>query len=104
MVVVYAVVHAGSTLGLYAVNLNAGVERLDGIGHTAYQSTAADGHHYGLYIGQLVQQFQTYSALSGYHVLVIERVNKGVAVLVAQLQGPAVGIVIHAWHQAYFGS
>ena len=54
--------------------------------------------------GRLVEQFKTDGALSGDDILVVEGVDEGVAVLVAQLQRALVGVVRGTGHEAHLGA
>ena len=96
--------HARCAFGLYAIDLYLGVERLHGKGDARDQSAAAHRHHDGLNVGQLVEQLQTDGSLARNDVLVVEGMNEGVAVLVAQLQCFLVGIVVDARHEAHLGT
>ena len=104
LMVSHALVHAGCSGSLHTPYLHFRIELLDGKSHAAGQSAAAYGHDDHLHVGQLLQQLQAYGALSGYHVLIIEGVDEGIAPLVAQVQRPLVGIVIHSGHQTDVGA
>ena len=102
--VVQTLHHAGSTLSLHTIDLDLGVERLDGKRHTRNQSAAAHRHHDSLHLGQLVQNLQANRPLTGNHVLVVERMYKGIAVLVAQLQCPLISIIVDSRHQTHLSA
>ena len=98
---VEAAVHAGGTLGLYAVDLYLRPQALDGKGHAGDQAAAAHRHDDCIQIRQLVQNFQTDGALACNDLLVIVGVDKGHAGLFLQLHGLVVGIVVGAGHQTH---
>ena len=100
VMVAYALVHAGRAGRLDAVHLHVGLQRLYGVSHSADEPAAAYWHHDGLQVGQLVEQFKAYCALSGDYVVVVEGVDEGVAVLVAQLECALISVVIHAGNEA----
>ena len=104
MSVTQTVVHARCTCCLHAVNLDLGIEGLDGKGDTADESASTDGHYHRLDVGQLLQEFQTDGALACNDERVVEGVDECVAMLIAQRQGPGVGIVIHTGYETDFGS
>ena len=100
LVLVQAAVHAGGTLGLYAVHLDLRAQALDGKGHAGDQAASAHRHDDCIQIRQLVQNFQTDGALACNDLLVIIGVDKGHAGLFLQLHGLVVGVIVGAGHQA----
>ena len=102
--VVDGVVHAGGAGGLNAVDLHMGGDRLDGAGHAGDQSAAADGHQNRVHVAHFVHDLQTDGALTGDDVLIVEGVDKGVAVLLLQLQSLVVGVVVDTGYQADLGT
>ena len=93
--------HACGTGSLNTVNLDIGIERFYCKCNTADKSAAADRHHYRLDIGQLVEKFKSYRALSGNDILVVERMYERISFLFFQLYCPLVRIVIHSRHETY---
>jgi hypothetical protein len=69
-------------LGLHILYFR--IETLDGIGNAADQAASAYRYHDSVYFWKLIHKFQSYRALSGYDIFIIKRMNKGVALLVAQ--------------------
>ena len=104
LVVVAALHHAGGAAGLHADDADGGFEGLEGIGHAAGQSAAADGHEHHVDVGVVGEDFHTDGALSGDDLLVVEGVDEGHVALLVELQGAGVGIVIDAGHEAYLGA
>ena len=96
--------HAGCPFGLHAINFNVGSELLDDKGNARNKATSSHGNNHRIDIGQLLYQFQTDGALPRNDMLVVERMHKGVATFVAQLQRLLVGIVINTRHQTHFGA
>ena len=91
--------HAGSACRLHAVHLDARIQRFDGERHAGDESAAAHRHDHRVHIRQLLQHFQTDGALSGDDIFVIERVDKGVAFFLFQLQRFLIRVVIHTFDQ-----
>ena len=102
--VVDGVVHAGSAGGLNTVDLHMGGDRLDGAGHAGDQSAAADGHQNRVHVAHFIHDLQTDGALTGNDVLIVEGVDKGVAVLLLQFQSLVVGVVVDTGYQADLGT
>ena len=100
LVLVEAAVHAGGTLGLYAVDLYLRPQALDGKGHAGDQAAAAHRHDDRIQIRQLVQNLQTDGALACNDLLVIVGVDEGHAGLFLQLHGLVVGVIVGAGHKA----
>ena len=86
--------HAGRTGGLYAVYLYVGAQALDGKRHAGNQPAAADGHHYGVHVGQLIQNLQPDGALPRNDQLVIVGVDKGHAGFLLQFDRAVVGVIV----------
>ena len=80
------------------------IQRFDGESHTRNQTAAANRHYYSLYIRQLVDNFQSDGALPGDDILIIERMNEGVAMLIFQFQRLLVGIIVNARYQTDFST
>ena len=97
---VQAAIHAGGTLGLYAVHLHFRTQALDGKGHAGDQAAAAHRHDDCIQIRQLIQNLQTDGALACNDLLVIIGVDKGHAGLFLQLHGLVVGVIVGAGHKA----
>ena len=104
MTFVHGIVHAGSAGCLNAVYLNGRPDGFDGIGNAGDQSTAADGDDHRVQIVQSVDDLQTDGTLARDDMLIVKGLDKGVAVLLLQLQCPVVGIVVAAFHQADLGT
>ena len=98
-VVAEGALHAGRTGGLYAVHLYVGAQALDGKRHAGNQPAAADGHHHGVHIGQLIQNLQPDGALPGNDQLVIVGVDKGHTGFLLQLHRAVVGVIVGALDQ-----
>ena len=92
--------HAGGPGGLDAVDLDLGVQMLDGVGHAGDKPTPADGDDDCVRILQLVQDLQADGALTGNDLRVVEGMDEGGTRLLLNLQGGGVGIVVSALHQA----
>ena len=99
-VLVEGTVHAGGTLGLNAVDLDIGLQALDGKGHAGDEAAAAHRHDDGIDVGQLVQNFQTDGALPRDDLLIVVGVDEGHAGLLLQLHGLVVGVVVGAGYEA----
>ena len=100
LAVSYGVHHAGSSGGLYAVNLDFRIELLYGICNAGDKSAAADRNYDSVNVRELLKHLQTDGALTCDNVLVVERVNEGVALLIAELESLRVGVVVNALYQA----
>ena len=98
---VQAAVHAGGTLGLYAVDLYLRPQALDGKGHAGDQAAAAHRHNDRIHIRQLIQNFQTNGSLPRDDLLIVIGVDKGHAGLFLQLHSLVVGIIVGARHQTH---
>ena len=92
-------VHAGGALRLYADHLTGRLQLFDSFGHAGDQSAAADGGDDHVNVRQLLQDLQTDGALTGHNAVVIERMNKGIALLIPQTDRLGIGVVVHAGHQ-----
>src|SRR5690606_13214422 len=68
--------------------------RLNRERNAADQPAPADGHEDFIHVVQLVQDFQTYGALTADHVVIIEGMNEGIAVLFGKLQSLVVGLIV----------
>ena len=99
-VLVKRAVHAGCALGLHAVDLDVGLQALDGEGHAGDESAAAHRHDDGVHIGQLVENFEADSTLTGNDLLVVVGVDEGHARLFLQLHGLVVGVVVGTGYEA----
>ena len=64
-------IHAGCALGLHAVDLDVGLQALDGEGHAGDESAAAHRHDDSVHIGQLVENFEPDGTLTGNDLLVV---------------------------------
>ena len=95
---VQAAVHAGGTLGLYAVDLYLRPQALDGKGHAGDQAAAAHRHDDRIQIRQLVQNFQADGPLAGDDLIVIKGVDEGGPSLLLELEGGGVGVVVGPFH------
>ena len=93
-------IHAGCALGLHAVDLDVGLQALDGEGHAGDESAAAHRHDDGIHIGQLVEDLKADSTLTGNDLLVVVGVDEGHARLFLQLHGLVVGVVVGAGYEA----
>jgi hypothetical protein len=91
--------HAGRVLRLHAVDLDPGIEGLDGKGHAGDQPAAAHRDQHRVHVRQLVQNLQSDGALPGDDLVVVEGVDEGGAGLLLHLAGPGIGVVIGAGHQ-----
>ena len=100
LAVVDGIEHAGSAGCLHAVDLDIGIELLDGEGNAGDESAAADRNDDRVRVGQLVENFQTDSALSRDNPVVIKGMNEGVALLVAQIERSLIGVVVNAVDKA----
>ena len=98
--VFHAAEHAGCSAGLHSIDLHGGIQAFDGKCHAADQASASDGDDDDFHVGQLFEQFQSDSALSGNDQFVVEGMYECISFFVAELQGMSVGIVIDAFHQA----
>mgnify|MGYP007012762318 CR=1 FL=1 len=87
-------IHAGCALGLHAVDLDVGLQALDGKGHAGDQAAAAHGHDDGIQVGQLVKDLQTDGALTCNDLFVIVGVDEGHAGLGLQLHGLVLYVLI----------
>ena len=99
-VLVKRAVHAGCALGLHAVDLDVGLQALDGEGHAGNESAASHRHDDGVHIGQLVENFEADGALTGNDLLVVVGVDEGHARFFLQFHGLVVGIVVGTGHEA----
>ena len=93
-------VHAGCALGLHAVDLDVGLQALDGKCHAGDESAAAHRHDDSVHIGQLVENFEADSTLTGDDLLVVVGVDEGHARFFLQLHGLVVGVVVGAGYEA----
>ena len=100
LVVVETLNHAGCSLCLDSIDLDVRVERLDGESDSRNQSAATYRYYHSFHIRQLVEDFQSDGSLSGNHLLVIERMHEGIAVLIPQLQRLLVSVIIDTRNQA----
>ena len=98
------VLHTWRPLCLHAIDLNPRVQLFDGKGYARNQSASADGDNHRVGIGQLLEEFQSDSPLSGNHVFIIKRMDKCISFFVAQLESTLVSIIIDAFHEAYVGT
>ena len=95
--------HAWCPTGLYAIHLYLRVQSLDGKGDSTGQSSASYRHNHCIHVRQLFNQLQTNRSLSGYHLLVVERMYEGVPEFITQFQSLAVGVIVHAGYQTNVG-
>ena len=93
-------IHAGCALGLHAVDLDVGLQALDGEGHAGDESAASHRHDDSVHIGQLVEDLKADSTLTGDDLLVVVGVDEGHARLFLQLHGLVVGVVVGAGYEA----
>ena len=98
----HRIVHRRSAGSLNAVDLNAGIEGLDCKCDTRNQSAAADRHDHCVDIGKVGQDFQTDGALTGDNILVVIRMDEGLAGFLLNLDCAGIGIIINAFDQHNF--
>ena len=98
--VVQRICHRGRARRLNAVNFHARVDALDGKRHARDEPAPADGHHDGVHVGQLLQNFKADGPLARDDVLVVEGVDEGVVVLFLKLERAVVSVVVDAGHKA----
>jgi hypothetical protein len=60
---------------------------LDGAGDAADEAAAADGHHHCLKLRDLLQKLKANGSLAGHDAGVVEGMDEGEMLLVAQTQG-----------------
>ena len=96
--------HTGCSGCLHTIDLHPRIEALEGKGHPGDEPTAPDRDDDRLHIGQLVEQFEPDGALSGYHILVVKGMDKGVTALIAQPDGLGVGSVVDTGHELHLCS
>ena len=96
--------HAGCARRLHAYDLAAGHQVLNGIGRPRDQSASADGHEEDVAVRQLSAQLQTDGALPGHDPIVVEGMDEGELLLLAQPRGLRVGVVVHPGHQHHIGT
>lgn len=90
--------HAGGERGVHgrldAEDADLGVQGLGGGGHARDQAAAAYRHGQDLEVGHVLEHLQRHRALAGHDVEVVEGVDEGQALRLAQPQGVGVGVVI----------
>ena len=91
--------HGGGVLGLYAVNLDVGIQALDRVRHAGDQSAAANRAQHHVHVLQLVEDLQADGSLSGDDLVVVKGVDERHAGFVPELQGVSVGVVVGALDQ-----
>ena len=96
--------HAGGAGSLYAVDLDFGIEAFHGEGDAGDQPAAADRNNNGIESGKLIHEFQTDGPLSGNDSLIVEGVQEGIPLFVAELQRASIGVVIDARNEADLGT
>ena len=90
---VHTGLHGGGALRLHAVDLHAGVEQLCQRGNAGGKPAAADGHQNHVHIRQVGENFIGDGALSRGHPQVVEGVDIGQPLLLAEPGGLGGGIV-----------
>ena len=94
--------HTCCSFCLNTIYLDVRIQRLDGKGYARDKSAATYRNDDSFYIWQLVENLQTDGALPGDDILIIERMNEGVAMLIFQFQRLLVGIIVNARYQTDF--
>ncbi len=102
--IVQTLYHTCCSFCLNTIYLDVRIQRLDGKGYTRDKSAATYRNDDSFYIWQLVENLQTDGALSGDDILIIERMNEGVAMLIFQFQRLLVGIIVNARYQTDFST
>src|ERR1019366_7763364 len=86
--------HGGKLLRLDADDADFGIGFLQRAGDAGDQSAAADGHHDGFDVGDLLEKFEADGALAGDDLGVVEGVDEGAAFFNAAAQGLFAGFVV----------
>ena len=96
--------HAGCAFGLYADNLDAGVQHLCQRGNTRCKAAASDGNQNRVNKRKLLHDFHGDGALASRNDRVVERMDEGEAALFGNIQGVFVGLIVHIAGKDYLGT
>ena len=96
--------HGRRTGRLHAIDFDFRTQCLDGKSYAANKATAAYRHYHGFHIRHLLKHFKTDCALPRYHLRIVERMHKRVAMLFLQFDSTGVRVVIYSWHKTHFGA
>ena len=102
--VLYRIVHTRRTCSLNSVDLDRRTYLLCGIRDAGDKSSAAYRNDYCVNVVEVAQYFECDRSLTGDNILIVERMNEGIALAVAKLDSSLICIIIAALDEADIGT
>src|SRR5277367_2376650 len=96
--------HGRQLRGLHADHFYFWIYFFHGAGYSGDQSAAADGNHYGVQIGDLLEHLDAQRALAGDDGFVVEGMDESEGLFGAEAEGFLAGFVVIRAEEDYFGA